>query len=60
MLHNSATEPEVVEPSASTIAMMSPVAASNPQARALPLPERFCLTMADLVVNSLCALAGRA
>ena len=27
------------------MAMMSPVAAANPQARALPLPERFCLTI---------------
>ena len=31
------------EPSASTMAMISPVAAANPQARALPLPERLCL-----------------
>jgi len=27
------------------MAMISPVAAANPQARALPLPERFCLTI---------------
>ena len=33
------------EPSASTMAMMSPVAASNPHARALPLPDRFCMTI---------------
>ena len=33
------------EPSASTMAMISSVAASNPQARALPLLKRFCLTI---------------
>jgi len=27
------------------MAMMSPVAAANPQARALPLPERFWVTI---------------
>ncbi len=33
------------DPSASTMAMMSPVATANPQARALPLPRRVCITM---------------
>jgi hypothetical protein len=32
------------EPSASTIAMTSPVAAANPHASALPLPVRVCIT----------------
>jgi hypothetical protein len=31
-----------VEPSASIMTMMSPVAAANPQARAFPLPLRVC------------------
>lgn len=31
------------EPSASIIAMISPVAAENPQASAFPLPHRFCV-----------------
>ena len=41
---NSGISAGSVEPSASSITMMSPVAAANPQARALPLPRAVWVT----------------
>ena len=42
---NFGISPGSAEPSASTMAMTSPVAASNPQASAFPFPRRFCRTI---------------
>jgi hypothetical protein len=41
---NFGISPGSAEPSASTMAMTSPVAASNPQASAFPFPRRVCCT----------------